>query len=760
MHCDPFSMNTSSKQFPLVRCCVCAALLGLAPRPFLRAAPAPSGLVEADAGEVFELAEFSVFSDRAPAADNSALEARRLVSPESFTGVTREEFGRRANRRAGDIVARLPGVFMGGPPGDNKDARLRGLDKEFARSQVDGLTLPDGGEKRELQLNRVPADLIQEVRVLRNPSPEFESDGLAGRLDFRFRPIPEGKLSGEARLGAGARSGASGDRWLGSLVLGGRPTPRFGLLGSFFFLEDPAYKTKSETEFSAAGATRKSTREHERKPTTSRDFFGDLAWFSEKGELHLKPLRLSTLEQKNKTKTTLDFTKPAASDESREVETETKDKLGEGVSLLHVHKFDGDRRTLDTRVSWQRVTEGKEAKLVEAFAEKNSVLGLAKRTVENEDKADRTFSADTKFAFAAGAGDAHFVKLGAAYRARDRHRLKTKTEAAAPAFAPVDKTGPKDNYLLDEDYLALFAQDAWRIREDVTLLAGARFERVDFTSRTPATTDVARTFTDFNPSVQALWRVRPDTALKFSVSRSLNRPKFDELSPYEQDDGKKITRGNPALEPARAWKFDAGADFVRRDLFLSANLFHQEIDGLIESVETGAFGGTSGNLPIVQVLNVGDGWVQGLELEQRVGFAWTQQRWLRGLTLWANQAWLRSELTEAATGRTRTFSGQPRFLANLGFDYEVGRLYATVSARYVGERPGDDSSTDLKTQRSELPLDAALHLRLGRGVSLFVEANNLTDEKKIESTLKADGSRILKEESTGRAWFAGVRHQF
>jgi outer membrane receptor protein involved in Fe transport len=710
-------------------------------------------------GDVFELAEFTVLSDRAPAADNSELEARRLQTTESFTGVTREEFGRRANRRAGDIVARLPGVFMGGPPGENKDARLRGLDKEFARTQVDGLSLPDGGEKRELQLNRVPADLIQEVRVLRNPSPEFESDGLAGRLDFRFRSIPEQKLTGEMRLGSGRRDGTDGDRWLGSVVAGGRVTEHLGVLGSFFLLEDPTYKAKTEDEFAATGAARKRTAEHEAKPTTSRDFFADLAWRYGDGEIHLKPLRLSTLEEKVKTRTTLDLGKPAAADESRELERERKDKVGEGLSLLQVHRFDGDRRTLDSRLSWQRVTEGKDAKTVESFTEKDSVLGLAKRTVENEDKEDRTVSFDTKYAFTAG-GDAHFLKLGAAYRARDRHRLKTRTEASAPAFVAVDRTGPKDNYLLAENYVALFVQDTWKAAETLTVLGGARVERVDFAARTPTAAEVERRFTDFNPSTQLLWRPRADTAVKFSVSRALNRPKFDELSPYEQNDGKRIVRGNPALAPARAWKHDLGVEFGREQAFLAVHVFQQEITGLIESVETGALGGPGGTLPVVQVSNVGDGRVRGVELEQRVGFGWSGLAALRRLTLWSNQAWLDSELKETATGRTRRFSGQPRFLANLGLDYEVGRFYATISARHVGRRPGDDASADVKEQAAEWPVDAALHVRLTAALSLFVEGNNLTDERKVETTFKTDGSRLTKTEATGRAWFAGARYQF
>jgi outer membrane receptor protein involved in Fe transport len=706
--------------------------------------------------ELVALERFEIAADRAPAADNSALEARRLASPEPFAGITREEFGRRANRRAGDIVARLPGVYMGGPPGENKDARLRGLDKEFTRTQVDGLQLPDGGEKRELQLNRVPADLIQEVRILRNPSPEFESDGLAGRLDFRFRPIPEGRLVGEARFGIGERNRAS-TRTTGSLLLGGRLTPALGVLASYTYLDDPTYKIKSEQEFAPSGTLRRSIPEDERVQSTSHDFFGDVAWYYSSGELHLKPLRLDTLENKTKTKSTFDLAKAANADETRETEVERKTKLGEGLSLAHLHRFAEVGRTLDTRLSWQRVTEEKPGKFNDAFKETAAGFVLDKRTVENEDKADRTVAADTKLTLPLGAERTHVVKTGFSARTRDRFRDKIKTEAKPPALVPVDATGPKDTYFLDEDYYAAFVEDFWTIRPNLTALYGARYEFVDFASRTHATADTARTFSDFNPSAQLAWRVRPDFVFKLAGSRALNRPKFDELSPYEQVTSTKITIGNPGLEPTRAWKYDFGAELIRRDLLLAANFFLQDVTGLIETVETGQL---RAGVPIVQILNVGDGWVRGLELEQHIGFRWTNLPVLSGLGLWSNQTWLRSELTEKATGNVKPFNGQPRFLANLGFDYEIGRVYFTASARYIGPRPSDDTSVDQKEVVAEYPLDAAVHFRLGRGFSLFLEANNLTDEGKDERTLKADGTRIRKIEQVGRAWFAGTRYQF
>jgi outer membrane receptor protein involved in Fe transport len=734
-------------------------------RQLLAGCTAAIGCAElfADGGSAFTnelvaLQDFEVRADRVPAADNSAIEERRLALPEPFTGVTREEFGRRANRRAGDIVARLSGIFMGGPPGENKDVRGRGLDKEFTRAQVDGLALPDGGEKRELQLNRVPADLIQEIRVLRNPSPEFESDGLATRLDFRFRQIPERPLFIEARGAGGERSDVDDTRWVGSLTAGGRPRPDLGWLLSFNYLDDPTYKVKTEDTFSATGVRTKAVPEREDKPSLARDLYADAAWYYAHGEIHLKPLRLDLREPKHKTKTTFDLTKAATADETVETEDENKSKLGEGLSLIHRHDFDttdNSAGALDTQLSWQRARERHDTpKTTTAYKETAGNLVLNTVTTETENKTDDTLSLDTRYSYSFANG-AHFVKFGFATRARERERVKQKLQTTA-AGVTTDTTGPKDNYSMDEDYHAFFAQDTWHPTPRLHILAGARVETVDFTSRTPTSTDAEHTFRDINPNAQFLFRLREDTSLKFAVSRAVNRPKFDELSPYEQNDGKKVTLGNPDLRPARAWKADLGVEHRRTDVFLAANVFASDIAGVIESVQTGEL---LHGLPVTQTLNVGNGTLLGLELEQRVGFRWSRLAALAGLTLWSNQTLIDSRLREYS-GAVRRFSGQPRFLGHVGLDYEIRRLYVTASVQHVGRRPGDEASADRKEQFAETTVDAALHFRLGGGVTLFAEANNLTGAYKDERTWKADGTSVRKIERTGRAWFAGARYTF
>jgi len=74
----------------------------------------------------------------------------RRESPHAKVIIGREEIEAFGDQRAGDVLKRLPGLFMGGPPGENKDVRLRGLDKEYTQILVDGERVSGGGRSGSL----------------------------------------------------------------------------------------------------------------------------------------------------------------------------------------------------------------------------------------------------------------------------------------------------------------------------------------------------------------------------------------------------------------------------------------------------------------------------------------------------------------------------------------------------------------------------------------------------------------------------------
>ena len=72
----------------------------------------------------------SAYAQR-PAVSGLVLDERRLGDPRPTAGIGRQDIATRNNRLLSDVLARMPGVFLTGPPGSEENLRLRGLDKEY-----------------------------------------------------------------------------------------------------------------------------------------------------------------------------------------------------------------------------------------------------------------------------------------------------------------------------------------------------------------------------------------------------------------------------------------------------------------------------------------------------------------------------------------------------------------------------------------------------------------------------------------------------
>jgi outer membrane receptor for ferrienterochelin and colicins len=674
-----------------------------------------------------------------------AAERERLDAAVPQTGAGRAEFAARNNRRVGDVLQRLPGLYLTGPPGENKDVRLRGLDKEFTRTQVDGVQLPDGGEKRELQLDRLSSFLVEDVRVVRNATAEYESDGIAGRVAVQTRPIPE-SLTVEGRLGYGGRGSLDRGVFNGAVSFGFKPRSWFGLLGVFDQLND--YVGAPKSKLFASG---RSEAEDELERRRSPNFFLDLGLFYGGGEFHLKPLLLKTSRDKDKTKLLRDPGRPATKEEEREL---TEQGMW-GVGLSHRHATPAGL-VWDTLAGYYRTSEEKDKTKLN-FRGDAAGFALDKTTLEPEEKADETWNFSSSVALPFGSLTRHEMKLGVAARLRDRFRDKRRLEVDR-AGRVRDTTEPKDAYALSENYYAAFVQDRLRLTERLALVPGLRVERVSLRAAAGGGAPAGRTLTDLNPSAHLLYRLRDDLSLRAAVSRGVNRPKFDELSPFEQETGRSFVVGNPGLDPARSWNYDFGGEYVTPRLFIGANFFQRNIRGVIEQVDTGL---DRNGKDVLRVENVGDGWARGLELEQRLGLSLLGVGALRGVTLWANETILDSELTEAG-GRSRPFKEQPRFISNVGLDYARERSGTTLSLawNYVSTRDEFKPNGDLKSIRPASALDLALRQRLHRAASLFVEVDNLAggDRREVETAAGAPFSR--REERLGRTVLAGLSWRF
>ncbi len=640
--------------------------------------------------------------------------------------------------RADDIVKRMPGVYTGGAPGEDKDVRLRGLDKEFTRTTVDGLSIPDSGEKRELNLDRLPASLIEEVRIIRLPSAEYEADGIAGRVDLITRPIPEKKLI-ETSLAVGGQDSISRETRSASAVYGERLNEKIGVLLGVSHQDVDVRKTKDK--FNAAN--RLTEREEEDKPISYDDIKGDIAFFYDSGELHLKPLMLKSEEDKNKIK--YKWT-AAGVPNGTETETEAPEKQTLGGTFAQKHEF-SDLLRWDGEFGYFTTTEekGKIKRIFNAAGVENT----ANRETENEDKTDQTWLAKGALSLHHDIGEiAATAKGGFSLRLRDREKIKTKTKGG------VANNSVKDAYAIDEFYQAGFVQEEIKIG-DVTVTPGMRLEVVDHTLT--ASTGLSRDaqFIDWLPSLPVAWKIRPDLVMRGGVARLVNRPKFDELSPFEDEStAGKLIRGNPNLEPARAWAFDWGLDYVTEPVFLGVNLFRRQIRGVIESVATGEV--VNGDT-VEQIRNAGDGYLQGIELEQRFDLGKLGIQPLDGFSLSFNETFIDSKLTDNA-GVSRPFKEQPPYLLNAILDWKEKKTgtSASIAFRYIPALEADYSAGAGESRKPERFIDIRLGQEIAQGWEVFFLGTNVTNQGR--SKLKSDKSR--EDEATGATYLVGLSAKF
>lgn len=633
-----------------------------------------------------------------------------------------------------DIIKRMPGVYTGGGPGEDKDARLRGLDKEFSRVQFDGIQLPDGGEKRELNIDRIPQVMVGEVRLIRTNLAEHEGDGLAGRVHIEPRPIPNERMF-EIDLATGGNDTISTRARQASFAYGDRFNEHFGVQGSIALQRQPMNKTKEK--FKSDNSLNET--ETESKPADFISAMWDFGFFDDQQSLHLKPIFLLKDEQKDKLKTKFKNQLPD------QFETETEDKETRTIGLgIDYERHLNDQLRLGLNLGFYQMDEEKN-KLKQAF-KSNWSEDLKKRETEAEEKQDRFWQSSIRLD--QQLTDApHQIAYGFTSRLRERERVKEKLKDGKPDI------NPKDTYFLTEDYYAAFIQGDINPTSHWHIVPGVRVEHIRLSSRDNEQREASSNRTDLLPSLTSRYEFNEQWSWHGGVSRVLNRPKFDELSPFENDSpSDKIIIGNPNLKPAKAWGVDTGLSYNQPNLTLGANVFYRDIRDVIETRATGEI---RDGKSVEQVQNVGDGHLRGIELEQKLGLGIFGQPWLDPFTLSANQTWIQSSLRNA-DGTKSSFKDQPDLILNLTLDWnhQPSGIRAAVSGNYVSSfdlTPGVNDGRD-----SELFVDLRLSKTLTPKTEVYFLVENLTNENRIKYKQNGD----IEKEYSDRYLFLGTRMRF
>ncbi len=730
------------------------------------AAPmAPDAATELDAVEV---RGGIIYRDRA---DEPATLVYDLEFFQAFEPVT-----------VGDMLKRVPSVAFLSDVLEYDGVRLRGLDPGYTQILINGKRVPGAGFDRSFFVDRIPAELVDRIEIVRSSSADRSGDAIAGALNIVLRDgySLEG---GYLRAGAALYPDDEIEPTLGA-VWGGEALGGQLLLGaSTQGRRNP--KLKYSQRFDEPGGTLDNT-EVQTDTRSGDDYSLNLDYSADVGPGKLGLNAFFVRTDRLQDEDSLEFA----------------DGVQTPANLVSVNDNDLDIRTDNYQVGaeyeWQAAGGETRIRLgyagiddeqfeledeIEYLRDANPFPEADRYTGDRTylDIRDRELSGEVRHTRALGNSELRFG-VEATRKDRDtsittdRNRI-TIPNAPTPSPAIPGTFGPflpLDGGLntIEETRIEPFVKlsgSAGAIEWET----GLRYQQTDveindFTVA-PADARATNRYGEFLPSAHLRWNLDDSQRVTASVARTMRRPGFDQLSPalVLAELGDNDLLGNPDLEPETAWGLDLGWErrLGSRGV-VGVNAFYRDITNLIEIANTGVEGDEGPGTFVLQPRNTGDGQVWGVELDLSTPLT---ALGLENTGVFFNYSWLDSEIEDAFG--TRKFNSQSDDVFNAGFIQQLPALAASFGASYrkQGEAYSRIVGEEIVTSYGG-DLEVFVEKRFGEQWTLRLTGSNLLDSSKDEvfdkfTTIDDQFNRDYDEyeietESAGRVYQFVVRYSF
>ena len=316
---------------------------------------------------------------------------------------------------------------------------------------------------------------------------------------------------------------------------------------------------------------------------------------------------------------------------------------------------------------------------------------------------------------------------------------------AASAGVEIEKDFEEDlaDYFAKEKIGAGYVMAELQLGERFMLLPGLRYERTntdygafqvlfdddgDLAGVSPI--EGRNSYNFLMPALHARYRLGTNTNLRAAITRTLSRPNFVDVIPFQLivEEDSEIERGNPNLAPTKAVNFDLMAEHYFKTVGVaSAGFFYKRLTDniFLTRFDEDRDGDT---FEVTQPVNGERASLWGLEL----AFS-NQLRFLpgpfNGLGVYANYTF--TESTAQIEGRSDgPLPGQARHSGNFAVFYEKFGFSGRLSLNYHGsytEEVGEDISRNLFFD-SHAQWDLSLSQRINKWLRVYVDVLNLTNE--------------------------------
>ncbi len=696
----------------------------------------------------------------------------RTDTPEPVLKYGTEYFQRFEPLTAGDALKRVPSVTFLSDVIESDAPRLRGLPPGYTQILINGERVPGASADRSFFLDRIPAELISSVEIVRSSSARRTGDAVAGSLNINLRDGYE-LDGGYVRVGALHYDDKEIEPSLG-LVYGGKVGPGRLLLGANLQGRHNPKQKKSlrygdSPENNADYATDDfDNREDQSDTRDGKDYSFNGTYEVDAGDTNFK---LNGFYVKtDRTETERSFEYNAATGNFGPVDVGEDDDTPRLFSdNANVSKIDQENFTIDGKLSHQW-SAGKTslrvgyAKFIEDRRETEYEIGFEVEEAGDDpefegaliesDIRDSEFSVklDHEIPF----NDSMKLVFGGFYQNKVRRtgifeadqdddasfawdQFSDNPTDLAGDFGDLEATDGGDNRIKEmrRDAFALVEGDTGGLKWE----AGLRYENTkvrisDYT----VDDDVANqrnSYDAFLPSASFKLSLSSSDRIIGSVARTLRRPEFNYITPatLEEEVGDSDLLGNPSLDPETAWGFDLGYEHrMGNGGIFGVNLFYRDIKNLIELTNTGEEGSEGEGTFVYQPQNIGDGKVYGVEFDLSTSLSFIG---LPNTGLFGNLSFLDSEVTDVL-GKRR-FNDQSKCVYNFGFIQDFPQAGAAFGATYrkQGTAFGRVIAEEVTTTYGA-DLEIFVEKRFGKSFTIRAVGSNLLNGAKRETFNKFD----------------------
>ncbi len=105
--------------------------------------------------------------------------------------ISSDQVGRFPDQNVGDALKRIPGVNVQYDQGEARFGHVRGTAPEYNAVTIDGDRIPSAeAEIRSVQLDLIPADMVQSIEVSKVVTPDMDADAIGGAINLVTKSNP------------------------------------------------------------------------------------------------------------------------------------------------------------------------------------------------------------------------------------------------------------------------------------------------------------------------------------------------------------------------------------------------------------------------------------------------------------------------------------------------------------------------------------------------------------------------------------------